>query len=191
MSVPAISSDVGATGYGRTAKVLHWATVTALAAQFMVGYLMDADDSGRGRGRGRSGESGRGRGRGGDDETYAVSDHLAAWPGDLLAWHVVLGVTVLVLAVARLVWRRTHGLPPWAETLSPGERRLATWTERSLLALLVAVPASGLALLALGDDLVALHVASHVAFFLALTAHVGLVLKHQVVDRDRLLRRMW
>jgi cytochrome b561 len=36
-----------------------------------------------------------------------------------------------------------------------------------------------------------LHVASHVAFFVALAAHLGLVLKHQVIDRDRLGRRMF
>lgn len=40
------------------------------------------------------------------------------------------------------------------------------------------------------DDAVALHVAAHVAFFVTIAAHVGLVLKHQLVDRDGLLRRM-
>ncbi|WP_107774945.1 cytochrome b [Nocardioides sediminis] len=179
-----------ATGYGRVAKVLHWATVLALLAQLTVGYLMEAGDSGRGRGRGRSGGSGRGRGRGGDDEGYDVAERLAAWPEDLVAWHVVLGVTVLLLAVARVAWRRGHGLPPWAATLSSTERRVAHWAERALLTLLFAIPLTGLSLLVAGDDVVALHVASHVAFFAALTAHLGLVLKHQLVDRDRLLRRM-
>jgi cytochrome b561 len=179
-----------AVGYGRVAKVLHWATVLALLAQMTVGYLMEADDSGRGRGRGRSGDSGRGRGRGGDDEGYDVAERLAALPEDLLAWHVVLGLTVLLLGVVRVAWRRTHGLPPWAGTLSPVERRLAQWTERALLLLLFAIPLTGLSLLVVGDDLVALHVASHVGFFAALAAHLGLVLKHQLVHRDRLLRRM-
>lgn len=179
-----------AAGYGRVAKALHWATVLALLAQMTVGYLMEADDSGRGRGRGRSGDSGRGRGRGGDDEGYDVAERLAAWPEDLLAWHVVLGAAVLLLGVVRVAWRRTHGLPPWARTLSPVERRLAHRTERALLLLLFAIPLTGLSLLVVGDDLVALHVASHVALFAALAAHLGLVLKHQLVDRDRLLRRM-
>jgi cytochrome b561 len=178
------------TGYGRVAKVLHWATVLALLAQLAVGYAMEAGDSGRGRGRGRSGGPGRGRGRGGEGEGYDVAERLAAWPEDLLAWHVVLGMTVLLLAAARVAWRRGHGLPPWAETLSSTERRVAHWTERALLALLFAIPLTGLSLVVGGDDLVALHVASHVALFVALAAHLGLVLKHQLVDRDRLLRRM-
>ena len=34
------------------------------------------------------------------------------------------------------------------------------------------------------------HIVSHIAFFVVIVLHVGLVLKHQVLDRDRLLRRM-
>jgi cytochrome b561 len=160
------------TGYRAASKVLHWLTVLALAAQFAVGYAMEADDSGhgRGRGRGRGGGSGRGRGRGGESQGY-LDD-----PDTLLKVHVVLGLTILVLAVARVVWRRVAGLPPWAEQLSPGQRRLATWTERVLLTTLFAIPATGLALVASGeDDLLWLHVAAHVTFFAALLAHLGLV----------------
>ena len=49
---------------------------------------------------------------------------------------------------------------------------------------------TGLWLVLVSDDAVALHVASHIAFFCAVAAHLGLVLKHQLIDRDRLLRRM-
>ena len=160
------------TSYATAVKVLHWLTVLALAAQFAVGYVMDADDSGRGRGRGRGrgGESGRGRGRGGESDGY-LDD-----PDTLLKVHVVLGLSILVLAVARVVWRRVAGLPPWAERLTAGQRRLATWTERVLIATLFVIPLSGLALVVSGDDDVLwLHVAAHVAFFAALVAHVGLV----------------
>ena len=171
----------GPHGYGTVTKVLHWTTVAALLAQFLVGYLMEADDSGRGRGRGRGGESGRGRGRGGEDD-YAIEGALAV--------HVALGVLILTLAVLRVLWRRT-GLPPWADTLSAAERRFLHWTERALLTLLFAIPITGLVLvLGGGDDALPWHVAGHIAFFVAVSAHVGLVLKHQVVDRDRLLSRM-
>ena len=150
--------------------MLHWLTVLAVAAQFAVGYLMDADDSGRGRGRGRGGESGRGRGRGGESGGY-LDD-----ADTLLKVHIALGATILVLAVARVAWRRVAGLPPWAEQLTPTQRRLATWTERILLGTLFVIPVSGLALVASGeDDLVWLHVAGHVLFLAALLAHVGLV----------------
>jgi cytochrome b561 len=87
-------------------------------------------------------------------------------------------------------WRRRAGLPPWAPTLSAAERTLAHWTERALLVLLFAIPLSGLWLVLVSDDAVGVHVAAHIAFFVALAAHLGLVLKHQLIDRDRLLKRM-
>jgi cytochrome b561 len=59
-----------------------------------------------------------------------------------------------------------------------------------LYLLLFVVPLTGLWLVVVSDDAVALHVAGHIAFFVALALHVGLVLKHQLIDRDRLLRRM-
>ena len=52
------------------------------------------------------------------------------------------------------------------------------------------MPLSGIGLLLVDDDLLVLHVTTHVVFFAALAAHLGLVLKHQLVDRDRLLRRI-
>lgn len=179
----------GEHGYGLVTKVLHWSIAAAIAAQFLVGYLLDPDDGGRGRGRGRGrgGESGhgRGRGRGGEDGYDIFGDD------GLLTVHVVLGVTILTLAVVRLAWRLTTPLPPWAPTLSEGERTLEHWLERLLYLLMFAIPASGLALVAAGDDdVLGLHVASHVAFFVVIAIHVGLVAKHQVIDRDGLLRRM-
>ena len=169
-----------APGYRPAAKALHWLTVLALAVQLTVGYVMDADDSGRGRGRGRGrgAGSGHGRGRGGESGGY-LDD-----PDTLVKVHVALGLTILALAVARLVLRRTAGLPPWAEQLRPGERRLATWTERLLMATLFVIPLTGLALVLTGeDDLLWLHVAGHVTLFVALLTHLGLVVRRRLLPR--------
>lgn len=170
----------GPSGYGWVTRTLHWLTVLAVAAQLAVGYVMDADDSGggRGRGRGRGGESGQGRGRGGEDSGY-LDD-----PQTLLTVHVVLGLTILALAVGRVLWRRVAGLPPWSEHLSERQRRLAHWTERGLLTLLFVIPLSGLALVAAGDDdVLPLHVGAHVAFFVALAAHLATNLQPRVLRR--------
>jgi len=169
-----------APGYGVVTRVLHWLTVTVLITQFIVGYSLDVD--GRGRGRGRGGESGRGRGRGGGLAIFGDNR--------LLTLHVLIGVTILVLATVRLLWRQRTTLPPWAPGLSATERILAHWTERSLYVLLFVMPLSGLWLVLVNDDAVAVHVASHIAFFVVVAAHVGLVLKHQLINRDGLLRRM-
>lgn len=172
-------------GYGLVTKSLHWLTVAVLLAQFVVGYLLE-DDGGNGRGRGRGGESGRGRGRGGGDAEFGLRFD----DDGLLIVHVVLGLTVLSLAITRLLWRRAAPLPSWATGLSSAEKVLATWTERSLYACLILIPLTGLSLLLISDDLLLLHVASHILFFAALASHLGLVLKHQYLDRDHLLQRM-
>lgn len=166
----------GESAYGRVTRTLHWLTVAVMGVQFTVGYALDVG-GGRGRGRGRGGESGRGRGRGGDDALDLGDDAL-------LTVHVVLGVTVLVLALVRLWWRRRTTLPPWAPALTPAERKVAHWTERTLYSLMFAIPLSGLWLVLVSDDAVGVHVATHLAFFVAFAAHVGLV------ARRRLLRRM-
>jgi cytochrome b561 len=175
-------------GYGLVTKTLHWLTVVALIAQFVIGYLLDDDGGhGRGRGRGRGEDSGHGRSRGGDDDFplgFGVGDD------SLVTVHVILGLTILTLAVTRLAWRRATSLPAWAPGLSSTERKLATWTERALYACLVLMPLTGLSLLLVSDDLLVLHVTTHIVFFAALAAHLGLVLKHQLITQDRLLNRM-
>lgn len=196
------------TGYSRTTKVLHWATVALLLTQFAVGYLLDMDDdlaeaarearadrleerADRNESREESLEARADRLEDVDgDDPPALLDRVFNWDEPLLTLHVVLGLSVLLLAVVRLIRRRVVALPPWAETLSAGERRWEHWTEQVLYATLVLMPLSGIGVLLVDDDLLPLHVGAHVTFFVALAAHVGLVLKHQLVDRDRLLHRM-
>lgn len=173
-------TDTVTARYGRVARTFHWATVVALTTQFVLGYSLDGG-SGRGRGRGRGGESGRGRGRGGD---------LTFGDDPLLTAHVILGLAIIVMTAARWWWRHRAGLPPWAPGLSAFERRWAHVTERLLYLLLVVVPATGIALLLGDDDLLALHVAGHIALYVAVAAHVGMVLTHQLRTRDGLIRRM-
>ncbi len=174
-----------ARAYGATARWLHWLTVLALGTQFTIGYVMNADDSGHGRGRGRGrGEGsghgrghGRGRGHGGDDDSLLGN----GW--NLVTTHVALGLLILLLAVLRVAWRRASGLPPWSATLSARDQRLVVLTERVLLGLLFVIPLTGLALV-LGDDgWLPLHVTAHIVFFVALAAHVGLVLRRGLLPR--------
>ena len=110
---------------------------------------------------------------------------------DVFPIHRALGVSILVVAVARVLWRVRAPLPPWADSLSAGERRVAHWTERILLALLFVIPATGLILAGSGDDdLLPLHVAAHLAFFVTLAVHLGLVLGRGLRGRPVLLDRM-
>jgi len=194
----------GPHGYGLVTKLLHWLTFAALATQFVVGYVMATEDRGFEKAEcdirsDRLEEQCEQRqdtleARAGDALGTAYSD-LAS--GDIVNQgltlpevHVLLGLLVLVLAVSRVVWRRATSLPPWAEGLSPGERTLAHWTEKALLLLLFVIPLSGLSLVLVSYDLLPLHIAAHIGFFAVLATHLGLVLKHQLIDRDQLVSRM-
>jgi cytochrome b561 len=168
----------------------------------------DDGDNGGGSPGGSHGENhggSHGRGDGGPG-----SDDFASGHEGLLDVHVLLGATILVVAALRLWWRVSGSLPAWAPQLRDLERRLQAALEKCLYLLLFAIPVSGLALvLASGEDvhvfgsewsssveladddaLLTAHIATHVAFFAVVGLHIGLVLKHQLVQRDGLLRRM-
>ena len=131
----------------------------------------------------------------------------------LLAIHRPLGVLILVFAVVRLANRLTHRLPPFLATMSPAERRIASWSEYLLYALLLVQPLIGWAMLSAARfpitlagpiqlpgiaphdiDVYAVLRQAHSVFavllFATFTAHVCAVLFHTLVLRDRLLDRM-
>lgn len=68
-----------------------------------------------------------------------------------------------------------------------GERSLESALEKVLLAAIFVVPVSGLALLAVGTDWLALHVAAQLVFLATVAVHVALMLTHA---RDGALVRM-
>jgi cytochrome b561 len=197
-------------GYPASTKVLHWLTVVVIATQFVVGYRLVLDDDPADAVRDARADRLEARADaaateareealeqradavkdGGDVDVRGTVESVLSASDPLLSLHVGLGLTVLVLAIVRLVRRRVLELPPWAETLSEAERRLAHRTEQTLYLAMVLMPFSGIGLLFVYDDLLPLHVAAHVLFFVALALHLSLVLKHQLVNRDRLLNRM-
>lgn len=131
----------------------------------------------------------------------------------LLAIHRPLGLLILVFALVRLTNRLTHRPPPFLATMSRAERRIATWSEYLLYALLLAQPLVGWAMLSAARNPITLlgpvalpgiaphnvdvfavlrqcHVVLALLLFLAFTAHMTAVLFHTLVLRDRLLDRM-
>ncbi|MEX0869468.1 MAG: cytochrome b/b6 domain-containing protein [Nitriliruptoraceae bacterium] len=176
-------------GYGRVTKLLHWLMFVALLGQFVVGYAIERAD---------------------DLLAWAVDRWLGGEEEGLLAVHAGIGIVILSLAIVRVIWRRRVGLPPWAPGLSALERRIAHRVEQILYGMMFLIPLTGLALvLVSGEDwdlrggewqapyewvdddvLLPAHIATHLTFLAAFAVHVGLVLKHQFIDRDRLLSRM-
>jgi cytochrome b561 len=131
----------------------------------------------------------------------------------LLAIHRPLGLVILVFAVVRLANRLTHRPPPFLATMSRAERRIATWSEYSLYALLLVQPVIGWAMLSAARfpiilvgpvrlpgiaphnvDIYAVLRECHDVFafllFATFTAHMCAVLFHTLVLRDKLINRM-
>jgi cytochrome b561 len=131
----------------------------------------------------------------------------------LLAIHRPLGVAILAFAVVRLTNRLTHRPPPFLATMSRAERRIATWSEYLLYALLLVQPLTGWAMLSAARfpitlwgpvrlpgiaphdiDIYAVLRQCHSVFafllFATFTAHMCAVLFHTLVLRDRLIDRM-
>jgi cytochrome b561 len=161
----------GEHGYGAVTKTLHWLTVAAVVAQFTVGLTMAADDTRlelekdelkqledfakqQDEATEEWIENEIDRLEGGLDarEDSYFADAFIQEGLSLPEVHVLLGLSIIVLALIRVLWRTTTSLPPWADDLTAGERRLEARMEKALLTLLLVVPATGLALLALGDD---------------------------------------
>jgi len=129
------------------------------------------------------------------------------------SWHKWIGVSVLLLSAARLLWRLGHAAPSLPDDMPPWQKRAAHVSHYLLYALFFAVPlagwlfssAAGFPVVFLGvvplPDLVpksreladALKVVHRIAAWslgaLALV-HAAAAVKHHVVDRDDVLVRM-
>ena len=64
----------------------------------------------------------------------------------LIQFHKSVGLTVLVLSVARLGWRLLNPVPPLPDTLSPVLKVVARGTHYLLYVLMIAIPLAGWAL---------------------------------------------
>jgi cytochrome b561 len=174
--------DNEAADYTRTAVALHWLTALLIVAGFAIGL-------------------------------YAVDLKLSPTKLKLYAWHKWIGVTVFGLALARLAWRWRHPAPPLPLTMPRWERGLAHGTHAAIYVLLLALPISGwlmssasgvpvvyLGVLplpdlvakdkALADALKLVHYALNKTLLALVVLHVAAALKHHLLERDRVLRRM-
>ena len=121
-----------------------------------------------------------------------------------LAAHQALGLTVLVVVIARIVWLITNP-PPSHDDLPPRQVRLALAAHVGLYALVIAFPLSGYMMSAQGNEEVSFYAWTlpspslragssafwrtlhdgvlPLAFYVVIFLHVGAVLKHHFADR--------
>lgn len=128
-------------------------------------------------------------------------------------FHKSLGLTILALALVRLVWRLSNPVPDLPDGMRTSERRLANSVHVAVYVLLFAIPLSGYAITSMaaipvnwfglftvpnvvpatetGADLASdVHEILGLLLLGAIALHVLGALKHQFVDRDDVLKRM-
>ena len=180
------STPTTARRYGAVAIALHWLLGLAIIGSFAVGV-------------------------------YMTDLPFSPLRLKLYNWHKWAGVAILTLSAARLLWRLTHrppALPAAVEAAMPRWQRIAHHGTHHLMYLLFfAIPLTGWAyssaagfpivwfgvlplpdLIGVDKELAELIKPLHklAAFGLGLLVlmHIGAALKHQWIDRDRLLGRM-
>jgi cytochrome b561 len=178
-------ATAGDAAYSTAARRFHWWTVLLLAVQVPIGLFM---------------------------VRYGAATDFAAPTGQLYDAHKLIGLTILLLALARLGYRLTHGAPADEPSLEPWEKVVSHITHWAIYALIIIVPLLGwlaisyygpfepfgikLPALASQDDAKAtkvffLHMAAAYALIVLLGMHVGGALMHYVIKKDGVLARMW
>jgi cytochrome b561 len=168
------------TQFAIQSRILHWLMAVALLAMLFIGVSMVA----------------------------SLGNYHT-----LVAIHRPLGIAILILAAIRLVNRMCTTLPPFPPTMSKRERFMASSSEKLLYALMFALPLVGWGMLSAGHYPIVMFGAVHLPpilpanptlyailrpthtilaylLFLTFLAHLGAVLFHTLIVRDRILDRM-
>ena len=184
-SVPDTAPQSAVLRYSNTTVAFHWITVLLVLFQAYLGFRF-----------GFFSEPGPAR-----DEIFI--------------WHKTIGVVILLLTLARLVYRLKNPPPPFPPELPAWERFAAVWNHRLFYLLLIAMPIVGFVAVSgyangpttpllggfevpvipgvskdTGDLAGEVHeLAAFLLVFLILV-HIGAALKHQFIDHWRGSARM-
>lgn len=132
----------------------------------------------------------------------------------LFLFHKNVGVLLLLLIVARMVYRKLRRPPPEPLHLHPLQRLAATLTHIGLYVLLLVMPLAGYVRVraggfpiesldamgigsflprseALANAAKAIHFYGSFALVLLVAAHIGAALLHGLILRDGIVARMW
>jgi cytochrome b561 len=131
----------------------------------------------------------------------------------LYSYHKWMGITVLLLAILRIVWR-TRNVPPALPEHMPRWQKIASHATHHLLyVLIIIVPMTGWLMSsakgfqtvwfgvlplpdllgkdkALGELLTSVHQALNFTMLALVAMHIAAVIKHRYIDGDQILARM-
>ena len=195
--------DHSATGYTKTAKVLHWLIAIAIFCMFVLGWFMSDLPK--------------------EAPKQIAYDlfNLGVYTWNLTEeisprtfyfnLHKSIGVTILALIFIRILWRITHRPPALLDSYKVWERKLASGAHHLLYLLMVALPISGIIMATyskygikwfgvpfikgldnnpMRELFKEVHEIIGVIILLVIIVHIVGALKHKFIDKDDTLKRM-
>ncbi len=131
----------------------------------------------------------------------------------LYSYHKWIGITILMLASARVMWRATYTPPPLPGSMAQWQHRVTHIVHGLLYVLILVIPLSGWLMSsakgfqtvwfgvlplpdlvgkdkALGELLAEVHEALNFTLLVLVILHVGAALKHHFIERQPFLQRM-
>jgi cytochrome b561 len=170
--------------YRVTAKILHWISALAILATIPAGLIMVRPGIGR-----------------------ALQD-------TLFVFHKNIGVIILLLILARLVYRAFNPAPPLPASVPTWQARIASVSHWALYAMVLVMAVTGYVRVTTGgfplegldalgfprflprsDEIAetakAIHATVRIPLTLLIIVHIGAALHHAVVRRDGVFNRMW
>lgn len=170
--------------YNNTAIALHWGVAALIVWGFVLGWIM--------------------------------TDIPGITPTKLkyFSWHKWIGVTIFALALFRLAWRLSHPAPPLSSAMHKSEKFAAHAAHFLLYFLMLSIPvsgyfyssAAGIQVVYLGifplptligsdkamaEFLKIAHIWMNYGLLIIAGAHLFGVIKHELLDRQHLLLRMF
>jgi cytochrome b561 len=176
-------SDPKEQGFGTVARLFHWVIPLLVLVQIPAGIAM-------------------------------TSEPLSELSGPLFILHKGSGAVLLLLVAARVLWRLTHRPPPFPDYMPTLEKRIASATHAALYVVLVVMTVSGY-VRTVGDGfpvelldslgipslipymprtaqvMLVVHQFAVFALVALVAAHITAVLRHQLIERNPVLARMW
>ena len=122
--------------------------------------------------------------------------------GEWIRLHLVVGAAIFAITVIRLMWRQWNPVPRLPDDLTPLQKKIARLNHFVLYGLLLVQPLTGYLMIAGRRGLFpfsapdgsgvfyVLHAAGVSLLVLFLSLHIVAALRHELVLRDNVLRRM-
>jgi cytochrome b561 len=171
--------------YGAAAQLLHWSIVILIITQVVLAKQAE----------------------------IAEEAHHLLQQAKILTTHKSVGMTIFMLAIARIVWRFTNGAPDATPNTKPWQHRLASVMHWALYALILLTPLAGWLMSSAKnysvswfgfftfpnlvgpsetqfDQFKELHETLAQSMIILAILHAIAALKHHLFDKDNVLRRM-